>query len=162
MKEILIVLGSPNSDQGILEEIAVNRLNYCADIFDSKTNLVLCTGGFGEKFNTTNQPHAKYAMQYLMQAGIEEKYFMTMALSSNTVDDAVKTREILSGFLCTLKIITSAYHLERTRLIFDQILIDIPKLYIGVSHEFDENIESNLRHHERKAIDEIKKNGLYF
>lgn len=162
MKEILLVLGSPNSDQGILEEIAVGRLNYCANIFDPKTNLVLCTGGFGEKFNTTNQPHAKYAMDYLMQSGIEEKYFMTMALSSNTVEDAVKTKEILSGFLCTLKVITSEYHLERTRLIFDQILLNIPKRYIGVGHEFDKNIESDLLHHERKAIAEIKKNGLYF
>ena len=147
MKEILLVLGSPNSDKGILEEIAVGRLNYCANIFDPKTNLVLCTGGFGEKFNTTNQPHAKYAMDYLMQSGIEEKYFMTMALS---------------GFLCTLKVITSEYHLERTRLIFDQILLNIPKRYIGVGHEFDKNIESDLLHHERKAIAEIKKNGLYF
>ncbi|MBG6062320.1 hypothetical protein IWX83_002118 [Flavobacterium sp. CG_9.1] len=66
MKEILIVLGSPNSDEGKLKDIALDRLNYCVSIFDDKKNLILCAGGFGQHFNTTNEPHAKYAMEYLI------------------------------------------------------------------------------------------------
>ncbi len=46
-KEVLIVLGSPNSSLGVLSDISKSRLEYCKTIFN-KGKLVLCTGGFGE------------------------------------------------------------------------------------------------------------------
>ena len=42
MKEVLIVLDSPNSVQGKLWVIAMDRLNHCFKIFDWNKNLILC------------------------------------------------------------------------------------------------------------------------
>lgn len=162
MKEILIVLGSPNSSKGELLDIAIDRLNYCLNMFDKRKNLILCTGGFGKHFNTTETPHAKYAINYLMKCGIDERYFLEMAISSNTVDDAVKTKEILSNYNFPLKIITSDYHLERAQIIFEQILVGIEKKYFGVSHTLPESIKHQFVEHERKAISGLIKNGIYF
>ncbi|MBG6062321.1 uncharacterized SAM-binding protein YcdF (DUF218 family) [Flavobacterium sp. CG_9.1] len=83
-------------------------------------------------------------------------------MSSNTVDDAVKAKEILPDGLGSIEIITSDYHLERVKIIFDQVLINIQKSYFGVRHTLCESKKEDLLNHERKALNEIKKNGLYF
>lgn len=162
MKEILIVLGSLNSSEGELSDIATDRLNHCLQLFDKRKNLILCTGGFGEHFNTTEIPHAKYAINYLIKCGLEPHYFLEMAVSSNTVEDAVKTKAILSHYNFPVKIITSDYHLERVQIIFDQILTGIEKEYFGVSHTLPESLKQQFIEHEKKAIHGLKINGLHF
>ena len=164
MKEVLIVLGSPNSAEGKLGDIAVDRLNYCYEIFDSNKNLILCTGGFGDHFNTANQPHASYAIEYLMSLGIDSSYFMDIALSSNSVEDVVKSKQVLlnSGSDYSVKVITSDFHLERVKIIFESILTGFEKTYFGVTHQMPIDERQKRIEHERKAINEIRKNGLYF
>ncbi len=159
----MIVLGSPNSVHGELSIMALGRLNYCLSVFDPKEHLILCTGGFGAHFNVSTMPHAYYTSEYLVSKGIERTALMNIALSSNTVDDAVKAKEILGDVSYKLEIITSDYHLERVRLIFDTIIPDLDKEYIGISHpDLERNELDNLIKHEKKAIREIKENGLYF
>ena len=164
MKEVLIVLGSPNSAEGKLGDVAVDRLNYCLKIFDLHKNLVLCTGGFGEHFNTADQPHAHYAIDYLMNRGIDKEYFMDIALSSNSVEDAVKANQVLlnSDSNCPVKVITSDFHIERVKLIFDHILTGFSKEYLGVTHQMPIEEKQKRIEHEKKAINEIRKNGIYF
>ena len=96
MKEVLIVLGSPNSPSGELSDISKSRLDYCRNIF-TKGQLILCTGGCGPHFNTSDKPHSLYGRDYLIKNGLSEKDFLEFALSENTVDDAVKIKPILSG-----------------------------------------------------------------
>ena len=164
MKEVLIVLGSPNSAEGKLGDIAVDRLNYCLKIFDIHKNLILCTGGFGEHFNTTDQPHAHYAIEYLMNRGIDKEYFMDIALSSNSVQDAVKAKQVLlySGGDHSVKVITSDFHIERVKLIFEHILTSFTIEYHGVIHPMPIEEKERLIQHEKRAIAEIKRNGIYF
>lgn len=164
MKEVLIVLGSPNSAEGKLGDIAIDRLNYCYEIFDPKKNLILCTGGFGDNFNTADQPHAHYAIEYLVNLGINRAYFLDIALSSNSVEDAVKSKQVLlnSGSDYLVKVITSDFHLERVKIIFDHILTGFTKEYHGVAHQMPIDEKQKRIEHERKAINEIRKNGLYF
>jgi len=162
MKQILIILGSPNSPEGKLGNFALSRLNYCVEIFDPDKNLIICTGGFGAHFNTSNRPHAEYAMEYLISKGIDKSFFLDIALSANTVEDAVKVKEIIMKNPLPCKIITSEYHLERVKIIFDQILSKIQKEYYSVKNEFSGDEVAGLIEHEKKAINEILKNGLYF
>ncbi len=162
MKEAIIVLGSPNSKTGKLGDIALSRLNYCLNIFNPNENLIICTGGFGEHFNTSKKPHAEYAIEYLVSKGIPKSYFMDIALSSNTVEDAIKISEILLNNPLPCKIITSDFHLERVKLIFDQILTNIHKIYLAAKLEIADKERAKLLEHERKAINEIIENGIYF
>lgn len=159
MKEILVVLGSPNTADGELWEIGIDRLNACIELFDPVRNLILCTGGFGAHFNSTDIPHAQYALDYLEKNRIPKSQLLEIALSVNTVDDAVKAKPILAKYNLPIKIITSCYHLERVKIVFEAVLPEIEKEYVGVSHK---HVPQGLIEHEKKAIAGLLKNGVYF
>ena len=161
-KKILVVLGSPNSPEGELSAISKSRLDYCKSIF-TKGNLIICTGGWGPQFNTAEHSHAHYAKRHLIENGLFEEDFFEPALSKHTVDDAVKLIPILTDFKNpSLTIITSDYHLERVELIFKDILKDYPLKFVGVASNLDKIEYDALVQHEKKSVQEIKKNGLYY
>lgn len=161
-KKILIVLGSPNSPTGKLSEISISRLNHCRDIYE-EGNLVLCTGGWGPHFNTSNSAHAAHAKSYLIEQGLTEIDFLEFALSENTVDDAVKIKSIVSNKKnITLTIITSDYHIDRVKLIFNKILGEYKMKFVGVESKLEKEEYSTLVQHEKNAIKSIMENGLYY
>ena len=161
-QKVLIVLGSPNSPTGELSEISKSRLNYSLHDFQ-KGNRILCTGGWGPHFNTATHAHASYSKAYLMEQGLEENDFLAFALSSNTVDDAVKIKPIIAKFKKPLlTIITSDYHLNRVQLIFNEILKNQQLEFIGVQSNLDKETYKALVAHEKKAVSSILKKGLYY
>lgn len=161
-KEILIILGSPNSPSGKLSDISISRLNHCFNRYQ-KENLIICTGGWGEHFNVSKKPHATFAKQYLIKKGLLEEDFLDFALSSNTVDDAVKIKLIISRLKkIKLTIITSDYHLNRVKIIFNKILEDYTINFIGVDSNLEQREYNALIRHEKNAINSIVQNGLYF
>ena len=160
--EIIIVLGSPNSPSGELSNIAKSRLDCCLKIFN-KGQLILCTGGWGQHFNTSDKPHAYYGKEYLIENGLSEVDFLEFALSENTVDDAVKVKSILSSFNKTkLTIITSDYHRERVALIFNEIIGEHEMIFMDEKSDLTEEKLIQLIEHENRAIELIKQNGLYY
>ncbi|WP_263362717.1 YdcF family protein [Flavobacterium collinsii] len=163
MMKVIIVLGSPNSEDGDLGKIALDRLSYCLDIFKTKEHCVICTGGFGEHFNNAPRPHADYAMRYLLNNGLSLENFLEPALSANTVEDAVLSKEIvLKHGLDSIVVITSDYHVERVKLIFDEILGFDAIEYAGVQHDIPDEEKEKLLAHEKKAISGILTKGLYY
>ena len=161
-KEILVVLGSPNSPTGELSVISKERLDFCLEIY-RKEMMILCTGSWGAHFNTASEPHAFYTKKYLMEKGVPEDRFLKFGLSSNTVEDAVKIKDIVSRLEnINLKIITSDYHLERVKLIFKEILKNYKMTFFGVKSNFEKEKYNVLVQHEKKAIEGILKNGLYY
>ncbi len=161
-KNILVVLGSPNSPEGELSAISKSRLNYCKTVF-TKDNLIVCTGGWGDHFNTAKLAHAHYAKTYLIENGILESAFLDFALSKHTVDDAVKLIPILGAFKNpNVTVITSDYHLERVTLIFTEILKTYNLKFIGVASNLDKPEYDALVQHEKKRVKAIKENGLYY
>ncbi|UZR99390.1 YdcF family protein [Chondrinema litorale] len=161
-KEVLVVLGSPNSPDGELSDISKSRLDYCKKVF-TKGQLVLLTGGWGPQFNTSDKPHAFYGKEYLIKRGLLEEDFLEFALSKHTVDNAVKIKAILNEPKNTkLIIITSDYHGDRVKLIFNEILSDYEISYTCVKSNLDKAQFLALMQHEEKAINLIKQNGLYY
>jgi uncharacterized SAM-binding protein YcdF (DUF218 family) len=161
--EVLVILGSPNSPEGELSDIARSRLDRGAELY-SAGRLILCTGGWGNHFNTSTQAHAVFAKEYLLAKGIPESAFLEFALSGNTVEDASKSKAILAKLdKLIITVITSDFHLERVQLIFNEVLKDFSFQCIGVSSSFlDSEQRAKLMLHERGAIDRIIQNGLYF
>jgi len=159
--EILVVLGSPNSVLGELSAISISRLNYCLQHFDNQKR-ILCTGGFGAHFNSSKIAHATYAKEYLLKNGITKNSFLTSALSSNTVEDAVKTKSISKLNNIRLTIISSDYHIKRVEYIFNQILKDYSKIYVGIKSDIAPQKLALLIQHEKKSLESILKNGLYY
>ena len=160
-KRILVVLGSPNSHDGELSSIAKNRLDLCFKTF-LEDDLILCTGGWGKHFNTSNLPHSYYAKEYLIKKGILESYFLKSALSNNTVDDAIKMKKIISNYKGReLLIITSDFHLNRTKLIFKEILKKYTIEFLGAGNNLLKDQLKKIVEHEKKSIKKIIENGLY-
>ena len=161
-KEVLVVLGASNSPAGELCEVSKSRLDFCFDNYKTG-KLVLCTGGWGAHFNTSKEAHAVYAKKYLLEKGIEGQDFLELALSKNTVDDAVQIKSIVStSDAQKLIIITSDYHLERVKLIFSKILNEYNMEFKGAASSLEKKDAERLISHEQNAIETIKKNGLYF
>jgi hypothetical protein len=163
MKNIIIILGSPNSQKGRLSKIAIGRAKKCIEIFNIENDLILCTGGFGIHFNTSPKPHAEYLKRYLMKNGISRICFLPFANSSNTVEDATKAKEILlENSVIKITIITTLYHLKRVQLIFNEILSEFDKTYYGVPNTMSEKALLKFEKHETKAIEGILRDGLYY
>jgi len=161
-REVLVVLGSPNSITGELSIVANDRLSFCQKIYQ-KNMMILCTGGWGDHFNIARKSHAFYLKKCLIEKGIPEDCFLEFALSVNTVDDAVKVKEIISLLdNIHLTIVTSDYHLERVKLIFNEVLKIYKMRFVGVKTNLEEEKYNALVKHENKAIEGILKNGLYY
>ena len=159
---ILVTLGAPNSPEGALSIISKTRLDYCKEIFQ-KGELILCTGGWGPQFNTAEKPHAEYCKAYLFNKGLSQDDFTEIALSKNTVDDAVKIKAILADFeQVKLTIITSKFHVARVKLIFNEILADYQMHFRDVTSGLKKTELATLEKHEHQAIAKIKQNGLYY
>ncbi|MDQ8202232.1 YdcF family protein [Pelagicoccus sp. SDUM812003] len=153
---IIIVLGSPNSPDGVLFSVAKARCEQAYKLWkDNPTWKILLTGGFGEHFNTTPYPHAKYLSDYLVKLGVAPDRFLEFASSRNTIEDASLSRAIVEGqnSKCIV-VITSDYHLARARYLFEKEYktLSLSMLFIGVRTdeslcEFD--LPSQIQHEKR-------------
>ena len=161
--EVIVVLGSPNFPDGTLGPIALDRLQGCLSIFNSQKHKILCTGGFGAHFNTSPVAHANYLKDYLIQKGVPSTAFLPLALSSNTVEDAVMSKSILMKTVFKdLIITTSEYHVARVEFIFTEILKDFNLNFKAVAHHSIDDVLEPLIQHEKVAMDKLISNGLYY
>jgi uncharacterized SAM-binding protein YcdF (DUF218 family) len=161
-KEILVILGSPNSPKGALSPISKSRLDQCLNLY-TRVKSILCTGGWGDHFNTAPLAHAEYLKQYLLKKGVNRNDFLELAISSNTVDDAVKIKPIIAQFSNpNITVITSDFHVDRVQLIFKEILKPYHIKFVGAKSNMQKAELDRLIKHEKKAINSIIKNGLYY
>ena len=161
--EVIVVLGSPNFPDGTLGPIALDRLQGCLSIFNPQKHKILCTGGFGAHFNTSPVAHANYLKDFLIQKGVPSTAFLPLALSSNTVEDAVMSKSILiKTEFKDLVIMTSEYHVARVKFIFTEILKDFNLNFNAVTHHSIDDVLEPLIQHEKMAMDQLNLNGLYY
>ena len=161
--EVIVVLGSPNFPNGTLGPIALDRLQGCLSIFNPQKHKILCTGGFGTHFNTSPIAHANYLKDFLIQKRVPSTAFLPLALSSNTVEDAVMSKSILiKTEFKDLVIMTSEYHVARVKFIFTEILKDFNLNFNAVTHHSIDDVLEPLIQHEKMAMDQLNLNGLYY
>jgi uncharacterized SAM-binding protein YcdF (DUF218 family) len=160
---LIVVLGSPNTDQGQLYSIAKERCALALTEYALHPGYkVLLTGGYGSHFNTTDQPHAAYLKRYLTSRGIPEDQFVEYAESSNTLEDASLSKPIALKYGARqLLVITSEYHLDRARYIFEREFAGTEVALKFVAARTDEracllDLEA-LKRHERDALDRLRR-----
>ena len=72
MSVAIVILGHINDEEGNLSAIAMLRCDMAltASCLLKKTHdvKILCTGGFGESFNTTRTSHAQHLQHYPMKS----------------------------------------------------------------------------------------------
>ncbi|MBC9934923.1 YdcF family protein [Chitinophaga qingshengii] len=158
MNKLLIVLGAPNDHLGNLSAVAKDRLTCAAHFYTSNDDFKLvCTGGFGEHFNTTDQPHYYYAKQFLINNGVPENVFLDCPPSANTWEDFQLTKDLVWDLQPDiLVIITSDFHLPRAKTLFDKI-IHYPKVvFVPASSSLTEAELLPLLEHEQRALTKIR------
>jgi uncharacterized SAM-binding protein YcdF (DUF218 family) len=151
---VAVALGSPNDDEGNLSLISRERLSAAADLVKNDRSLALIlTGGFGPQFNTTSRPHADYAREYVLWKGVPDSQILALVESSYTIEDATLTKPVIddAGLSCLI-VVTSDYHLNRARLIFDTVFKGYERSFIGVQTQLPKADLIALTSHEQNAI----------
>jgi len=162
MNGIIIILGSPNDEHGNLSDIAIGRLNQGLGEYRRRPGYkILCTGGFGKHFNTTDKPHAAYAINYLLQSGLRETDFLEIVESRNTAEDAVLAKPIIEKHgVKSLVIVSSDFHMKRVKHIFKKVFQGFDLIFCGAKSNFSEQRHRVLKDHEEREMKKIKKTGI--
>jgi uncharacterized SAM-binding protein YcdF (DUF218 family) len=159
---MIIVLGSPNSAHGELYNVAKGRCEVALAEYAKHLDWkILLTGGYGAHFNTTDQPHAAYLKQYLVQRGVPSQAFVEFAESANTLQDASLAKPIVLKYQAAeIVVITSDYHVDRARYVFEREFADTGvHIEFAVSQTQAETCEFDLeaqKKHEREALARLK------
>ena len=158
---VLVILGSPNDSEGRLSPIAAGRANAAVKAYKAiKGCKIVLTGGFGERFNTTDRPHTYYLKRHLLANGVESSDIIAEAESSNTVQDAVLAKKTLERHhFDTLSVITSSYHVERAKVIFSHVFPSDHLEFIGAPAGVSQHELEKLQNHEADALRRIHNQG---
>ena len=163
MNGLIVVLGSPNSEEGELYSIAKARCRLALDEYARRDDWkILLTGGYGAHFNTTDQPHAAYLKDYLTTRGIPEDDIVEFAESTNTIEDASFSKPMVQRHrVTTILVITSDYHEDRARYVFEKEFADTDvKIAFCVAQTDEAACEFDLgaqKRHGREALERLKR-----
>ncbi len=162
MNGIIIILGSPNDERGNLSNIAISRLRRGLQEYRQRKGYkILCTGGFGEHFNTTDKPHAEYAINYLFQSGLAETDILEIAESRNTAEDALFAKPTVEKHgVKSLIIVSSDFHMKRVKHIFKRVFRGFDLKFYGAQTDFTDQQYRILKIHEERELKKIKKSGM--
>ncbi|MBI2546171.1 YdcF family protein [Candidatus Woesearchaeota archaeon] len=162
MEGIIVILGSPNDDEGNLSDISTGRIAKAIQEYRSNPDFrILCTGGFGDHFNRTDKPHATYAVRFLIKQGIPEEYILEIAESHDTVEDALKAKPIIDKYNArNLIIVSSDFHMERVKYIFERIFSGYNLRFAEAQTDFSEERYNKLYAHENKELRKLKEEGI--
>lgn len=159
MNGIIILLGAPNDAAGNLSSIAVERCERA--LLEYRTGpgyRVLPTGGFGEHFNRTAQPHAYYTRRYLLEHGVPDRDILEPVYSRFTEEDARLSKPVVvSCGVRQVKVVTSDFHVARARLIFENEFAGYQLLFSASKTILPRLELAQLIEHEETAVARIKR-----
>jgi vancomycin permeability regulator SanA len=161
-QHLLIVLGSTLTAKGDLSPIAKSRLDKCLEICKASDDiLVLLTGGFGGHFNKTGRIYALYAYEYLVSSGLDPLKISALVASTDTVEDATMSFRIIEHLNPKqIKVITSDFHLERVRYIFERVFINRQIDYFSVPYHADAETLFELKSIEQRELILLSETGV--
>lgn len=160
---LIVVLGGPNSDEGELSSIARERCLLAYDLHRRHpTYGMIPTGGFGAHFNRSAFAHGTYVRAFLIQLGVPPELILDPIISSNTLEDA----RLLGQFIRSSKpgqvlVVTSDYHLERARFIFERVLADAIGWHASRTDASQCTVDlAALELHEDRALESLRTRGV--
>ncbi len=159
---VILLLGSPNDDQGNLHSLAVERCHRALRLHrDNPAWPLLLTGGFGAHFNTTDRPHAFYLRRWLEEHSVPTAAFLPFAESRNTLEDASLAKPIVLATGARFAVVvTSDFHADRARFVFDREFAGSGMTLCIIATETDESAcrldLAALRRHEVAALARLR------
>jgi hypothetical protein len=162
---LVVILGSPNDAAGNLSEMGKGRVRLGFETYrtlEPDGYRLLLTGGYGEHFNTTTQPHAYYAQELLHTMGVPAAHIVEFAESRNTVDDALKSRPIVEKYGAErLVVVSSDFHIARVRCVFERVFPDKQLEFLGADYLEACTAEERERllAHEARELTSLRERG---
>lgn len=149
----LVVLSHLMTKDGILEVESEARAKLAVDKFSSNKYDCLITTGWAYRDDNTT-PIADVVKKYIAKhSDIDERSIISLTKSRDTVGDAFFCLEFFADLEITeLHIITSDYHVKRTKIIFNsifncQVVVEV----FGVSTLAGCDI--SIMNHEKKSLE---------
>lgn len=161
----ILILGSPNDEAGNLSEMGKGRVRLGFETYRTLAGndcRLLLTGGYGEHFNTTPQPHAYYTRKLLLEMGVPAEHIVEFAESRNTVDDALQSRPIVEKYgVERLVVVSSDFHMTRVRFVFERVFPDKQLEFLGAHYLESCTAEERdrLLAHEARELTSLKERG---
>lgn len=157
--ELVVLLGHENDKNGVLSPVAHSRIDTLVAYLSTEgrvdTASILTTGGFGE-FNPSNTPHGKILMKHLHDRNIPHSELIGYINSAGTIQDGIGVLRVVKDnytnkTLDIITVITSKFHENRARYIFERLFPDIDLQFIS-----DEDVGTDKRRkHEKRAMANI-------
>ena len=122
---------------------------------------IVLTGGYGAHFNEAVKPHAYYMQQYLIEQGVPDQTIVDSVMSTNTLEDASLSKPIIIKYnVQDIIVVTSDYHYDRARYIFEQEYSDTNvRIQFSLSNTYESTCEFDLKSqktHEKEALKKLK------
>lgn len=158
--DIVVILGAQNQVDGTLSPMAVARAEGGLAEYRCRPGaMMLITGGYGH-FNCGAKPHAHFVADYLVGKGFQHQDLLPLAISANTVEDAVIVRSIVHDYpWTTLHIVTSEHHLNRARTIFEHFFPAAQLATIATPMAVPANRVEEYLAHEFMSTEKIRRQG---
>jgi uncharacterized SAM-binding protein YcdF (DUF218 family) len=159
---IIIILGSPNSEEGELYYVAKQRCEKgIQEYLNHPSWKIVLTGGIGEHFNTSAQAHAVYLQKYLIGRGIAPEVILDSVMSTNTHEDASLSKPIIVKHnVEDILVVSSDFHYERARHIFETEYSDTNiRIRFSLSDTDESTCGFDLKSqkaHEKKSLSLLK------
>ena len=163
---LIVILGSPNDEQGNLSQIGQGRISLGYQEYNKREKSdwkILLTGGFGAHFNLTTYPHAHYAKLALLEKGVPKSEIVEFAESENSIEDALLARPIVEKHKASkLLVVTSDFHLNRAQYIFAETFPDLELSFSGAEYLSTCSTQEaeHLQFHEERAIEKLRSTSL--
>jgi len=156
----IVVLGSPNDAQGNLSAIAIERCRQALSEYRRTPGVkIIPTGGWGEHFNTTAQPHGHYVRKYLEAEGIPAEDILECVESASTIEDARLCRPVVERHGITgLIVVTSDFHVPRARFLFEREFPKFRLTFSGARTNLPADELARLKQHEERALAKLRQN----
>lgn len=125
LSPILVVFGAPNSPGGELLSVAKSRADLCIRLArEMNQSKIVLTGGFGDHFNVSKNPHWQYVESYITKNGIDPARITGRLNTENTYSDIEQLQTFLSEkkYYGPLILITSEFHTARVSLLSSRLL----------------------------------------
>ncbi|HEY3291903.1 MAG TPA: YdcF family protein [Anaerolineae bacterium] len=153
MSDLIVVLG--HFDNTVyLTSTGRERLAAGAALYQSQPGSYLAVTGCAP-----GHPRTVEVLAWLSELALTPDELVD---SHNTAEDAFLTEALVQRYCpARLVVVTSDYHVERARLIFNQVFADIEIEVVGVPHRASDEERHDLLAHEQRALGALRTHGLY-
>ena len=153
-KDVIVVLGYKLGKNNRMSPILRNRLEKCIKYYKNGNKIILCGG----KLSESSKSEAEVMKDWLIKNNISKDDIILEKKSKDTIENIGNLKKILNNKnIKSINLITSNWHMKRTKLIVNKILPKVKVNYI-VSNYGNSNNRQKIEKKNYKNVVNILKN----